>query len=234
MGSKLDERHRGPRGAQHALEQASVDGAHQLAVLVQQVAERALAQRDLDRSGAAAPEPRLEPGIGQRLLQHREVGPARAAGRPASARCGPPGRRPIRARAPRRAPAAACSGQQPRQDVGQQPVVAALTALAIHGRVHRLGPAHRGRSPLDLARHQAGILETAQVRAHRVRVQGQPGGELAHGHRPCRTAAGTGTAGSACRRRAPCAPRSVRVRPSRLRRRLDFHGQHRVKRADTI
>ena len=133
-----------------------------------------------------------------------------------------------------RALALACTGQQPRQDVGQQPVVAAFTALAIHGGEDRLGPSHRGGSPLDLARHQAGILETPQVRAHRVGVQGQADGELAHGHRP---------AGQA---QVPVEP-VARVVGERLvhldrcgfghlvsRRRLDFHGQHRVKRADTI
>src|SRR6188472_646159 len=74
-GLEAHELHRGPGSPQHALEQASMDGTDQLTVFLQQVSERTLAQRDLDRPGAAATEARLEPGIGQRLLQHREVGP---------------------------------------------------------------------------------------------------------------------------------------------------------------
>ena len=47
--------------------------ADQVPVLVQQVAERAVTERNLIRLAPPAPEPRVEAGLGERLLKHRQV-----------------------------------------------------------------------------------------------------------------------------------------------------------------
>ena len=58
-----------------------MDGAHQLAVLLHQVAEGAAAQRDLHGAAAPAPEARIETGLRQRLAQPRQVRPGAARAR---------------------------------------------------------------------------------------------------------------------------------------------------------
>src|SRR5205085_5443379 len=64
----------------HALEEATVQRAHQLPVLVDEIPERARPQRDLDGAGALAPEPRLEARLRHGLLQHRQVSAGREFG----------------------------------------------------------------------------------------------------------------------------------------------------------
>src|SRR5215813_3606345 len=56
---------RRPGSSHHPLEQAPMDGADELAVLLEEIPEWALSERDLDGSRAGAPEPRREPGPGK-------------------------------------------------------------------------------------------------------------------------------------------------------------------------
>ena len=151
-GSNSVRRSEGRDAPEHALQQPSVHGADQLPVLVEQIAEGAVAERDLDGLRAAASEPRIEPGLGERLLEDGEV----RAGRAAGARAGdaPPDqvRAPL-ARDGLRALALPLAVDQTRQDLAEQPVVAALPLLAVDGRVQDLRPPD-GRAPVDLARRR--------------------------------------------------------------------------------
>src|SRR3990170_4114226 len=172
-GLELGERERRLEAAEHALEETAVDRADELPMVVDEVTERAGPQRDLDRGWAPAVEPRVESRSGHRLLEDREVPP----GRQPRPRLGAPLDDQVLAPLPRellRPVARALARKQAGEDLGEQAVVAALRFLADDHRVERLGAPDRG-ALADLALDEADLLEPAEVRPKRVRVQGQAG-----------------------------------------------------------
>ena len=133
-------------------------------------------------------------------LRRRNRGskPASASASWSTARLGPdgpraPGRgtlRPDQVRPPLAGDASARSSwalaaDQPGQDLAEQSVIASLPFLTGDRRVHHLGTAD-GRDPWTSLADQARLLQPAQVRAERVRVQGQARRELADRDGPTR------------------------------------------------
>src|SRR5439155_13917265 len=78
-GLETGQRHGGTGGTEHSLEEPSVHLAHEVPMLLEQIVEGALPERDLDGPGRAAPEPRVEPRLGQSLLERGEIGTAAPA-----------------------------------------------------------------------------------------------------------------------------------------------------------
>jgi hypothetical protein len=137
-------------------------------MLVEQVAEQAVAERDLDRLRAAPSEPGIEPGLGERLLEDREVGAGGSAGArtrntPPDQVCAPPTSHGLGALE------LSLAGDQTREDLTEQPVISALTLLAGDRRVEDLRTPD-GRPTVDLARREPGLLEPSQMGTQGVRV----------------------------------------------------------------
>src|SRR5207244_9508783 len=78
----------------------------------------------------------------------------------------------------------ALAANEPAEHLGEQTVVAPLLALGLADRVEGLGSAHRG-ALSDLSRDQASLLQSAQVRPERVRMQRESAGDLANRDGPC-------------------------------------------------
>jgi ATP-binding protein involved in chromosome partitioning len=171
---------------EHAFEESLVDGAHELAVVVQQLAERAVAQGDVHARGPVPPEPGIESRLGERLLQDGKVrsrGTAGARPRDGSTdQVGPPF-----VRKPAGALALAAPGHETGEDVGEQSVIAPLARLRLDGFVDDLRSPHTG-TLARLARHQPDLLQAAEVRPKGVGMQRQARRELSDRHRPARQA----------------------------------------------
>src|SRR5436309_3536508 len=154
-----------------------MDPTHELPVLLEQVPERAIPKRDVHGLRRAPPEPGVETGLRQRLLEHREVGAAAAS----SPRLGR--RLPHEVATPLLCALAGSlllsfPAEQPGEDVGEEPVIPALALFTGQGHIERL----RTPRPLPLAalgRHEPGVLETPEVWPERVRVKRQPNRQLA-------------------------------------------------------
>ena len=162
-----------------------MDRADEVTMLVEQIAERAVTQGDLHGLLAGAPEPRREPGPGERLLQRGQV----RAGR--SLRTRPRSGAAHQVRAPLARELLGVvpllgGREQTGQDVGEQLVVATLARLDVDRHVERLRSADGRRGPAGLPRHEPDLLEPAEMRAQGVRVQRQAGGQLADGDRAAR------------------------------------------------
>jgi ATP-binding protein involved in chromosome partitioning len=188
VGQGLERAHRegGMTAREHALEESLVDGAHELAMVVQQLAERAVAQGDVHARCPVPPEPGIESCLGERLLQDGKVRPRGAArARPrygSTDQVGPPF-----VRNPAGPLALAAPGHETGEDVGEQSVIAPLARLRLDGFVDDLRSSHTG--PLArLARHQPDLFQAAEVRTKGVGMEGQARRELADRHRPARQA----------------------------------------------
>ena len=153
-----------------------------------------------------------KPGLGERLLEHREVGAGRAAG--ARARDAPPDqvRAPLARDGLARARAVACRRSAPR---GSRRAAGSRGPHAPRGRPPCRAPGDGRRSRPGGPRSPPGRPPPAVADAGAGCSGAATGAWRARGStRGGRTAAGSGRAGSGYRRRAPCRPRWVLGRAS--------------------
>src|SRR3972149_1965298 len=151
-------------------------------MILEEVSERADPQRALDPAGRSAVEAGVEPRARHRLLQHRETVPGGRAGARLRTAADREVLTPI-ARQSDGALARSGASDQASEDLSQQAVPPPPPGLALDGRVQRLRSPD-ARAPAHLAAHEAGLLQTAQVRTERVRRQGPGRGEPTGRDRP--------------------------------------------------